>query len=190
MDVNDNDQAQSDFRRFSRQNDLVDVFAHLHPGTTPPNAYQRGGKRIDYVFITPALILALRATGFLLFNIPFTSDHGAAFADFDEKILFLGKTNNPVDSAQRNLISGNPTGRENYCDEIKKQFVQHNIVKKVDALYRKIQNHGYVLTDVITQYATLDRQITEMMLHTERKCRAPKMGKAWSIKLVQAARQV
>eukprot|EP00957_Ditylum_brightwellii_P101954 7770727-Ditylum_brightwellii.AAC.1 len=130
MDANNNDQVQSDFRRFYRQNDLVDVFAHLHPGTTPPNTYQRGERHIDYIFITLALIPALCATGFLPFNIPFTSDHGGAYANFDEEILFMGKTNNPVDSAQRNLISGNPTGWENYCDEIKKQFVKHNIVEK------------------------------------------------------------
>eukprot|EP00957_Ditylum_brightwellii_P117345 8949704-Ditylum_brightwellii.AAC.1 len=105
MDANNDDQVQSDFRRFYHQNDLVHVFAHLHPGTTPPNTYQRGGKRIKYIFIMPALIPALRATEFLPFNIPFASDHGAAFANFDEVILFKGKTNNPVDSAWRNLIS-------------------------------------------------------------------------------------
>eukprot|EP00957_Ditylum_brightwellii_P200368 15275771-Ditylum_brightwellii.AAC.1 len=75
----------------------------------PPNTYQHGDKHIDYIFITPALIPALWSTGFLPFNIPFISDHGATYADFDEEILFTGKTNNPVDSAQRNLISGNPT---------------------------------------------------------------------------------
>eukprot|EP00957_Ditylum_brightwellii_P108888 8306818-Ditylum_brightwellii.AAC.1 len=90
----------------------------------------------------------------------------------------MGKTNNPVDSARMNLISGNPTGQENYCDEIKKQFVKHNIVEKADALYYKIQNNNFALTNVITQYETLDRQITEMMLRAERKCWAPKTGKA------------
>eukprot|EP00957_Ditylum_brightwellii_P177924 13552133-Ditylum_brightwellii.AAC.1 len=56
MDANDNDQVQSDIRRFYCQNDLVDVFAHLHPGATPPNTYQCGDKCIAYIFITPALI--------------------------------------------------------------------------------------------------------------------------------------
>eukprot|EP00957_Ditylum_brightwellii_P096489 7349014-Ditylum_brightwellii.AAC.1 len=101
----------------------------------------------------------------------------------------MGKSNNPVDSAWRNLIFGNPTGQENYCDKINKQFVKHNIVEKVDALYHKIQSNNYVLTNVITQHETLDRQITEMMLCDEQKCWAPKTGKAWSIKLVHAARQ-
>eukprot|EP00957_Ditylum_brightwellii_P168281 12810912-Ditylum_brightwellii.AAC.1 len=59
MDANDTDQANSDFRKFHSQCDLVNVFAHLHPDITPPHAYQRGVNRIDYIFITPALILSL-----------------------------------------------------------------------------------------------------------------------------------
>eukprot|EP00957_Ditylum_brightwellii_P045534 3452190-Ditylum_brightwellii.AAC.1 len=73
------------------------------------NDDDQGDNRIDYIFIMPALISVLCATSFLPFNIPFTSDHGAAYANFDEEILFMGKTNDPVGSAQRNLISGNPT---------------------------------------------------------------------------------
>eukprot|EP00957_Ditylum_brightwellii_P108712 8292384-Ditylum_brightwellii.AAC.1 len=85
IDANDTDRATTDFRRLSKQCDLVDVFTHLHPDETPPHTYQRGGNRIDYILITPALIPALRSTGFLPFNIPFMSDHGSAYADFDEE---------------------------------------------------------------------------------------------------------
>eukprot|EP00957_Ditylum_brightwellii_P126827 9667735-Ditylum_brightwellii.AAC.1 len=67
----------------------------------------------------PALIPVLQSTGFLPFNLLITSDHGAAYVNFDKEILFMGKTNNPVDSAWRNLISGNPTGRNNYCEDLK-----------------------------------------------------------------------
>eukprot|EP00957_Ditylum_brightwellii_P136790 10431024-Ditylum_brightwellii.AAC.1 len=114
MDANDGNQASSDFQKFHRQNNLVDVFTHLHPRATPPHTYQRGNNQIDYIFITPAAIPALRSTGYLPFNIPFISDHSAAYADFDEEVLFLGHTNNPVDSAKRNLISGDPKCRDNY----------------------------------------------------------------------------
>eukprot|EP00957_Ditylum_brightwellii_P148238 11287184-Ditylum_brightwellii.AAC.1 len=50
MDANNDDQVQSDFRRLYCQNDLVDVFAHLHPGVPPPNTYQRGDNCIDYLY--------------------------------------------------------------------------------------------------------------------------------------------
>eukprot|EP00957_Ditylum_brightwellii_P124399 9481461-Ditylum_brightwellii.AAC.1 len=60
----------------------------------------------------------------------------------------MGKTNNPVDSARKNLIMGNPTGRDNFCDDLKKQFAKHCIVEKVNALYNKIKNNNYILSDV------------------------------------------
>eukprot|EP00957_Ditylum_brightwellii_P123351 9405515-Ditylum_brightwellii.AAC.1 len=102
MDANDTDQANSDFRKFYSKCNLVDVFAHLHPGITPPHTYQRSDNRIDYIFITPALILALRST----------------------EILMMGNTNNPVDAAWRNLVSGNPKGSENYCETLQTQVTQ------------------------------------------------------------------
>eukprot|EP00957_Ditylum_brightwellii_P147845 11258353-Ditylum_brightwellii.AAC.1 len=89
----------------------------------------------------------------------------------------MDKTNNPVDSAQRNLISGSPTGRDNYCDDLKKQFAKHYIMEKVDALYNKIKNNNYILLDVRAHFETLGRQITEMMLSAERRCRTPTTGK-------------
>eukprot|EP00957_Ditylum_brightwellii_P187519 14280638-Ditylum_brightwellii.AAC.1 len=67
-------------------NDLVYAFRHLHPDATPPNTYQRSINRLDYIFITPAHTPALKATGFLPFNEPFLTDHGALFADFDKTI--------------------------------------------------------------------------------------------------------
>eukprot|EP00957_Ditylum_brightwellii_P078894 5998509-Ditylum_brightwellii.AAC.1 len=60
MGSNDEDLMQSDFHKFHRENDLVDVFAHIHLTVTPPATYQRGQHRLDYIFITPALISALK----------------------------------------------------------------------------------------------------------------------------------
>eukprot|EP00957_Ditylum_brightwellii_P071901 5464750-Ditylum_brightwellii.AAC.1 len=102
----------------------------------------------------------------------------------------MDKTNNPVDSAQRNLISGNRTGRDNYCEDLKQQFTKHYIVEKVVTLYNKIKSNNYIISDVRDQFETLDRQITEMMLSAERGCRTPTTGKVWLVKLVHAARHV
>eukprot|EP00957_Ditylum_brightwellii_P095217 7251825-Ditylum_brightwellii.AAC.1 len=62
MDANDEDLMQSDFHKFHCENDLVDVFAHIHPTVTPPTTYQRGQHKLEHIFITPALIPALRST--------------------------------------------------------------------------------------------------------------------------------
>eukprot|EP00957_Ditylum_brightwellii_P112747 8595141-Ditylum_brightwellii.AAC.1 len=114
MGVNDDDNQNSVFRKFYSNNDLAEMFLHLHPGVTPPNTYQREGNHIDYIFITLGLIPTLKSVGFLLLNIPFMSDHGAILAVFDEEILFKGEMNNPVDSASHNLIAGNPACRDRY----------------------------------------------------------------------------
>eukprot|EP00957_Ditylum_brightwellii_P212126 15366999-Ditylum_brightwellii.AAC.1 len=190
MDANDTDQANLDFQKFHRQCDLVDVFVHLHPGVTPPHPYQRRENRIDYIFIIPVLIPVLQSTGYLPFNILFTSDHGSTHANFDAEILMMGNMYDPVDAAQQNLVSGNPKGGENYCDSLQEQFTKHNIITKVNQLYNKIKNGQYVLHEVIEQYEALDKQITEIMLSAERTCQTSKTGKAWSLKLVQAVRQV
>eukprot|EP00957_Ditylum_brightwellii_P068456 5197453-Ditylum_brightwellii.AAC.1 len=118
------------------------------------------------------------------------SDHGSAYADFDEEVLFLGTTHNPVDSTQSNLISTNPKGRDNYCEDMKDQYIRHNIIQQVDQLYSKIKQGRFELQDVVAQFENLDKQITNIMLSAERRCRKPKTGKVWSIELVIAARVV
>eukprot|EP00957_Ditylum_brightwellii_P018367 1382729-Ditylum_brightwellii.AAC.1 len=55
----------------------------------------------------------------------------------------MGNTNNLVDAAQRNLVSGNPKGRENYCEALQTQFTQHKVFTKVNWLYNKITNGCY-----------------------------------------------
>eukprot|EP00957_Ditylum_brightwellii_P018733 1407492-Ditylum_brightwellii.AAC.1 len=189
MGANNDNQASSDFWKCHCQNNLVDEFTHLHPRATIPHTYQCGNNQMDYIFIIPALIPALCSTGYLPFNIPFISNYSAAYTNFEKEVLFLGPTNNPVDSAKPNLISGNPKCRDNYCDDIKELFSKHKIIVKVNTLYNKIKSNQYNLPDVIDKFKTLDRQITEMMLQAERKCLTPKTGKPWSIKLVHAVRQ-
>ena len=91
IDANDTDNEGTDLNGFLMENDLVDAFRHLHPDTTPPHTYQQSSNRLDYIFVTPALTPALKASGFLPFNVPFFSDHGALFAEFDKTILFMGE---------------------------------------------------------------------------------------------------
>eukprot|EP00957_Ditylum_brightwellii_P198845 15156457-Ditylum_brightwellii.AAC.1 len=83
------DAEGTDLCTFLIENELVDAFHHLHPDAIPPNTYQCIENRIDYIFITPALTPVLKAVGFLPFNVPFLTDHGSIFADFEEDILFL-----------------------------------------------------------------------------------------------------
>eukprot|EP00957_Ditylum_brightwellii_P131309 10014884-Ditylum_brightwellii.AAC.1 len=143
MDANDEDLLQSGFYKFHWKNNLVDVFTHIHLTVTPPAIYQRGQHRLDHIFIAPALIPVLKSTGFLPYNIPFSSDHSSAYVDFDKEILFTGETNNPLDSAYRNLMPSNPQSRENYCKKVKLNFKQEKIIEKVETLYNKVKSGNY-----------------------------------------------
>eukprot|EP00957_Ditylum_brightwellii_P099205 7556006-Ditylum_brightwellii.AAC.1 len=61
----------------------------------------------------------------------------------------------------------------------------------MDKLYNKVKSGHYNKHTVAESYEQLDRQITEIMLGAEKKCRTPKKtGHVWSIKLVTAAREV
>eukprot|EP00957_Ditylum_brightwellii_P006571 497852-Ditylum_brightwellii.AAC.1 len=168
MDANDKDKINSDLRKLYTSNDLVEEFGHLHPGVTLPNTYQRSKNHTDYIFVTPALIPALKSMGFLPFNVLFVSNHSAAYAEFDKEILFRGKLNNPFEGANRNLIAGNPACQEHYCKLLKEHFTQHKIKENIAALHNKIKSGTYNLDTVIDQYELLDKHITEFMLHTEK----------------------
>eukprot|EP00957_Ditylum_brightwellii_P030217 2287185-Ditylum_brightwellii.AAC.1 len=94
IDANETDNIGTGLQTFLLENDLEDAFTHLHPDIAPPHRYQRSDNRLDYIFITPALILALKAVGFLPFNVPFLTNHGALFANFDKEILFFSDMDN------------------------------------------------------------------------------------------------
>eukprot|EP00957_Ditylum_brightwellii_P197658 15058318-Ditylum_brightwellii.AAC.1 len=69
------DAEGTDLHTFLIENEFVGAFCHLHPDANPPNTYQRSENRLDYIFITPALTPALKTVRFLLFNVPFLTDH-------------------------------------------------------------------------------------------------------------------
>eukprot|EP00957_Ditylum_brightwellii_P002538 194949-Ditylum_brightwellii.AAC.1 len=68
----------------------------------------------------------------------------------------MGKPDNPVDAAQRNLVSVNPKGRENYCETLQTLFTQHKIFTNVNRLYNKIKNGCYTRNEVTIQYEAIN----------------------------------
>eukprot|EP00957_Ditylum_brightwellii_P188561 14355004-Ditylum_brightwellii.AAC.1 len=62
---------------------------------------------IDYMFMNPRLVPALKGAGFLLFNSTLYSDHCALWTDFDKDLQFMGETSNMLEPASRKLISTN-----------------------------------------------------------------------------------
>eukprot|EP00957_Ditylum_brightwellii_P149546 11388126-Ditylum_brightwellii.AAC.2 len=190
INANETDNIGTGLQTFLLGNELIDAFSHLHPDIAPPHTYQHSDNRLDYIFITPALIPALKGVGFLPFNLPFLTDHGALFADFDKKILFLGDMDNPLDIGQRNLVANNPACHDKYVKLLAKLFRQHKICEKVAELNDKVQASTISVVEAIEVYKCLDGQITQFMLSAKKRCCKGETGYVWSLKLVTAVRIV
>eukprot|EP00957_Ditylum_brightwellii_P205435 15343879-Ditylum_brightwellii.AAC.1 len=134
IDANETDAEGTDLHSFLFENELVDAFCHLHLDATPPNTYQCSENCLDYIFITPALTPALKAVGFLPFNVPFLTDHGSLYANFDEDTLFWGNFINPLDQNQRKLVANNPTCWDKYVQILTDLFTDHKVCEKVAEL--------------------------------------------------------
>eukprot|EP00957_Ditylum_brightwellii_P090490 6891107-Ditylum_brightwellii.AAC.1 len=66
----------------------------------------------------------------------------------------------------------------------------HNILERVQQLEAEFEMRTGDLTPLIHKYESLDSSIMEAMLAAEKACCKSKHGYAWSLKLVQAGKQV
>lgn len=89
---------------------LVDAHTLCADEETPfPATHDRGGQKIDFVFLTPPLQNAVKAASiFLPICDGYLSDHRALVVDFDASELFGDKTSPLVAPGQRRLTSTNP----------------------------------------------------------------------------------
>ncbi|MFN9979690.1 MAG: hypothetical protein ACK53Y_07245, partial [bacterium] len=67
---------------------LIDLLTLQHPDPLPPATYIRGKERIDFIFVSAALLPNVRHTGILPYNSILISDHCPCYIDFDSKSLF------------------------------------------------------------------------------------------------------
>eukprot|EP00957_Ditylum_brightwellii_P016456 1237179-Ditylum_brightwellii.AAC.3 len=125
MDANEVDTPGSALLKFLSKHDLVDTFANKHPNATPPHTYQRSDNRLDCIFVTPALLPCITAVGFLPFNVPFLTDHGALYAECDKELMLPGMQENPIEHSTRKLVADNPTCRDKYVELLTEYFDQY-----------------------------------------------------------------
>ena len=69
-----------------------------------PPTYIRGSRRIDFIFIDPALASSLVRIGHLGTHDGVMSDHAMILADFDERQLFAGVLNRPPPRHSREIL--------------------------------------------------------------------------------------
>eukprot|EP00957_Ditylum_brightwellii_P186580 14205700-Ditylum_brightwellii.AAC.1 len=62
IDRNEEDRMGNNLHRFVQDQNLVNMHRYLHPDAEPPHTYMRGQTCIDFIFITPGLLPALKNT--------------------------------------------------------------------------------------------------------------------------------
>eukprot|EP00957_Ditylum_brightwellii_P086203 6559064-Ditylum_brightwellii.AAC.1 len=149
-DANEVDTPGSALQKFINKNDLVNAFADKHPTATPLHTYQRNNNRLDYIFATPALLPSITAVGFFPFNIPFLTDHGALYADFNKELMLLVTQDNPIEQSTCKLAADNPTYRDDYVEILLEYFDHYNICQQVEEVYKCVKE------DSITTRAILE----------------------------------
>jgi len=119
---------------------LRDPLALQHESRPFPASHIRGSQRIDFILVTPGILPAVTCSGSLGFQSLFHSDHRAYYVDFDAVQLFSDPAYEIASPCHRKLQLSDP----------------------------RLKTDQGTWTDVDTQtYQSLDRVITESMLHAE-----------------------
>eukprot|EP00957_Ditylum_brightwellii_P191749 14597753-Ditylum_brightwellii.AAC.1 len=169
LDANEDISKRGPFDKFVFENDLVDAYKHVHPSSHPA-IYLQGNKQLDYLLVTPGLLPAIRAIGYLLFHTRIFSDHSAIWADFDPENLFLGELSSTINQSARKLKSSNLQHVKNYIDTLVNDITANNIIQRVAQLNEDFNNGGYDLSIFIQKYKSFDQQVTACMLAAEKSC--------------------
>jgi hypothetical protein len=148
---------------------LIDVLSIHHSERPFPPTYNRGTKRINYMFISASLQDAVVCSGILPFNAFFSGDHRPLFLDFEAVVLLGGSTPPLAPPCQRRLQLADPRQVNRYREVLYHQLAYHKVFEKCKALL-EIADKTAWSTKSMAQYETLDKIITEAMLHAEVSC--------------------
>jgi hypothetical protein len=147
---------------------LIDPLQSQHSNRPPPPTYNRGQDRIDFIFVSTALLPYVNYTGIFPYDSVFMSDHRPCYVDFETVKLF-GETTPNIDPPQyRGLRLEDPSIVKEYQNLLINQLQYHKILEKSDALLAKATNDQWS-PELVQVYEALDRLTTEAMLMAEKK---------------------
>jgi hypothetical protein len=134
---------------------LLDILT-VHHTEDPPPTYNRGRKRLDYIFISNTLTPAVLRSGILPFYSLFLSDHRPCYIDIDATALFGEATSQITSADRRGLQLTDPRKVQKYKDNKKDQIKYHRIMEKLRDLRHKAQTGEWSLEDYYT-YEKIDK---------------------------------
>ena len=176
MDANETAGTGSLLDRLMMTGGLVDAHAiGANKSLTAPATYQRGSAKIDYIFITPRLVEAVRAASILPICDGYPSDHRALVLDLDPLVMFGDTTTKLVPGGTRPLTSKSPRAVTPYIAEMRKHFEDNKIVDRVLEL-DQASHEGKWSKRFTVLHGILDHLLEEGRSRCEKKCPSKPSG--------------
>jgi len=172
-DDNYEDDIDQDLKQFIEDAHLADHFHEKFP--EPSRTYTRGKKRLDRILFDSALVGAIECIGYLGTHEGQFSDHVYAYVDFNEKKLFRGEINRPVDLHSREFRIEQTDKMVAFQKELEKSLKANTVKERVFKLAKSFAQRGKTKRNV-RAYQKLDAQIRELAKGAASKVGRKKFG--------------
>ncbi len=177
MDANGDYRAQkgpdTSLRDFLDNAQLSD---HFHDKfNLSPRTFLHGSRRIDYIFVDPAITLSIRHIGYLGTHEGADSDHCMAYVDIDECQLFHGLINRPVSYHSREILLAQADKVQEFVKELESRYDAHSFFHRVTDMAQDFARHQASSSNV-TRYNALYGEFLDMARATAKKIGRKKYG--------------
>ena len=151
--------------------------------------YNRGSKKIDYIFGTPGVLDWTTRSGMEEFNARIQSDHRGLWIDLDIKSLLGGKIPDLIPPQQRGVTGKDPESTKKFRKELHQYLTDHKFETRMQKI-RELTNSNKQLDDRVPEMIqALDRDLERGMIAAEKKA-AKRARPDWSPALVQCQARV
>ena len=149
-----------------------------------------GGRQIDFCFISPNLLPAVKNFKYLPFDSITSTDHKLYCIDFDIYSLFDKTPEEAAPLTTRILKTNLPKRKQRYIKSVEQNFKKQNLLEAAKNLQKRAQKNGAWCDELQQAYEAIDCKATNIMLSAEIKS-TPKFKAqfSWSLKMRQVGLQ-
>ena len=162
LTIDANEQFESgkgDVVKLMSMTKIVDPIECTHGLQNIPNTYQRGSKRIDFIFNFPKTYKYIRACGITTFSQVSPSNHRGIFINVDLISLLQNKVQTNIDLLSRLLRSNDIKQVTKYKQTLQAYMKQHGIIQQSDKINGLMKTNKPTINDM-PKIDALDKLIT------------------------------
>ena len=191
MDANESiHEKASKLRNIMAKHQLTDVHRMLNETGNEEDwrTYNRGTKKIDYIFGTPGVLDWTTKCGMEEFNARIQSDHRGLWIDVDLQSLLGGKIPDLIPPQQRGVTGKDPRTTRKFRQELHKYLIEHKFEERMSRIQQltKENESTQKIEDLIQ---ALDRDLERGMIASEKKAGKPTRPD-WSPALIECQAKV